>query len=134
MNNNMAGIPTAPSNTADTVRRPKTILLAIHRDDAGGVVITPVGVEGETLATGELILTQKAMGYVLHHDFLKRRVEVMKAFHVLLDLFETGTYRWSHHSFKEYCQRLFGEREVPETTLMMAKAELAKAGNGFGNH
>jgi len=126
---------TAPTNEPDTSKemnvtdgpiKPKVMVLAVHVDAAGGIVITPIDVEHEDDDQRDLSATELVDKKNLDETYTANDGPMKKALGALYRMFDQRLYRESFRTFENFCFALYGMHRIDEMTAIKAKARIKK--------
>ncbi len=132
---NLAGItataPTTATEIAETnvnagPAKPKVMVLAVFKDEAGALVITPIDVEHETDDQRDLTDLEATMRKELRETCIANDAPMKKALAALYGIFTQRLYRAQFRSFENYCFALFGMHRIPAEIVTKAKARVKK--------
>lgn len=127
-----AGIPTtapatAPAPTAATPTKPsrtKVMVLAVHQDSAGKLVITPIDVEHEKDDQSELSESETTTGAEMLVAYRKDEEDMKRALSALYALFDQRLYRERFKNFENFCFALLGTHRIDDAIAAKAKARV----------
>lgn len=107
--------------SAATTVKSKVMVLAVHRNENGEILITPMDVEHEqddqsSLSSDE-ILTLKNQGkiYSNNEEAMKKGLEA------LYEVFEKRLYRESFRNFENFCFAIFDTHRISPEVVRKAK-------------
>jgi hypothetical protein len=133
---NTAGSPTttAPLTAAvnaETIVKhgdetPKVMVLAVHKDAAGELQITPIDVEHEDDDQSDLTELETAKRKEFRDVCIANDGAMKKALGAMHGIFSQRLYRAQFRSFENYCFALFGMHRIPAETVTKAKARVKK--------
>jgi len=132
---NTAGIaetaPLTAAVNAETIVKagpdqPKVMVLAVHTDAAGEIIITPIDVGHETDDQRDLTELETAQRKELRDVCIANDGALKKALSALYGIFAQRLYRAQFRSFEKYCFALFGMNRIPADVVTKAKARVNK--------
>src|ERR1039458_3208094 len=94
-------------NVTDGPIKPKIMVLAVHLDAAGEIVITPIDVEHDDDDQRDLSVLEKATKKNLHDDYAANDGPMKKALGALYRMFDQRLYRESFRTFENFCFALY---------------------------
>lgn len=102
------------------------MLLAVHQDAAGEIIITPIDVEHETDDQHDLSDTEIVKRKELRETQIANDGAMKKALGALYEMFDQRLYREQFRTFENFCFALFGMHRIAEPTVTKAKARVKK--------
>ena len=125
--------PTAPSTataTAATVKasvtpvKTKVMVLAVHQDADGKLLLTPIDVEHVSDDQRDLSPAEMTTGANALVAYRKNEDAMKLAFEALYTLFSQRLYREKFRTFENFCFALFGTHRIDDTIAARAKARI----------
>ena len=104
----------------------KIMVLAVHRNTAGKIILTPIDVEHEDDDQTELSASEQAVRVKMLAEYRANDVAMEKALEALFTMFDKRTYRSMFRSFENFCFALLGAYRIPEATVRKVKARIKK--------
>ena len=104
----------------------KIMVLAVHRNTAGKIIVTPIDVEHEDDDQSELSVSEQAVRVKMLAEYRANDVAMEKALEALFTMFDKRTYRSAFRTFENFCFALLGAYRIPEVTVRKAKARIKK--------
>jgi hypothetical protein len=121
---NEAGTSQTAPGATDIAERSKIMVLAVHYDTAGKLVITPIDVEHEQDDQRDLTPSEVETGANMLVT-CRENEEVMKnTLAALYTLFYQRLYREKFRSFENFCFAVFGTHRIEDTIATKAKARV----------
>jgi len=104
----------------------KVMVLAVHKDAAGELIITPIDVEHEDDDQSDLNELETAKRKELLNVCIGNDGAMKKGLGALHGIFAQRLYRAQFRSFEKYCFALYGMNRIPAETVTKAKARVKK--------
>jgi len=105
---------------------PKMMVLAVHVDAAGEIVITPIDVEHEDDDQRDLSATELADKKNLDETYTASEGAMKMALKALYRMFDQRLYREKFRNFENICFALYGTHRIDEMTATKTKARIKK--------
>jgi len=121
-----AGNLTAPPATVDNAAISKVMVLGIHRNHDGEILITPMDAAHDDdnrsdLSGAELAKKKQSRGtYEMNEEVMK---EGLRA---LYEIFEQRLYRNDFRNFENFCFAIFGTNRIPTEAEKRARGKVKK--------
>lgn len=120
---------TATASTAATRNKPaetKVMVLAVHQDTTGKLVLTPIDVEHEQDDQSELSSSETETGANMLVAYRENEAAMNKALEAIYTLFDQRLYRERFRTFENFCFALLGTHRIEDATAAKAKARVER--------
>jgi hypothetical protein len=122
-----AGISeTAPVSAPATAEKSTVMVLAVHRDAAGEIVLTPIDVAHDTDDLRGMSSEEMARRKDLDKTYVEHEGAMKKALGALFEIFDGRLYRTQFRTFENFCFAFYGTHRITEVTALKAKAKAKK--------
>jgi hypothetical protein len=116
-NTNESGVTeTAPSTPAD-VHIPKIMTLAVHRDQDGKLIITPIDVDHDCDDLTELTEPEWKAKRILDGEFVAKQPAMNDALAALYELYNHRLYRSQFRTFENFCFAMYGTNRINDVLM-----------------
>ncbi len=104
----------------------KVMLLAVHHDADGKIVITPIDVEHEVDDQSDLTASEHAKQKGAVAAYRAGESAVQNGLDALFTIFDQRLYREQFRNFENFCFSIFGTHRIAEAVVTKAKAKVKK--------
>ena len=108
---------TAPVSAPVNAQTPKIMVLAIHRNQDGVTVITPIDVQHDADDLTELTERESKAKRILDGEFVAKQQPMTEALAALYEIFAHRLYRGSHRNFENFCFSMYGTHRINDVLM-----------------
>jgi hypothetical protein len=110
--------PTAEALPLETAKKPsKVMVLAVHRDQAGEAVLTPIDIEHESDDQTDLCALEKLAKELLTKTYTANEGAMKDALGALHKIFDQRLYREQFRTFENFCFAMYGTHRINDVLM-----------------
>ena len=113
-------------NSKQESSKAKILLLAVHKDAAGEIMITPIDVEHDIDDQSAMTAMQMLKRKEANDVYIANQGMMKKALGSLYQIFDQRLYRTQFRNFENFCFSLFGTYRIADETVTKGMAKMMK--------
>lgn len=119
-----AAAPAAELSDKATPTTSKIMVLAVHQDETGKIVLTPIDIGHETNDQSDLSLEETSHGSNLLNEYRKNEEQMKEGLVALFHIFNRRLHREKFRTFENFCFAIFGTHRISDAVALKAKARV----------